>query len=74
MLPSDKRHQRAEIKRLRDEFDASEAHQYQLRFQLRTAQDPLASKEKEFSALAHDYYRLTNCRRRRASDTKNEKL
>lgn len=72
VLQSDSRHQRAKIRLLRNQLDASEAHYHQLRPQLRPTRDTLASIEKKFNALAADYYCLANRHRRFASDTKEE--
>lgn len=52
------------MRRQRDQLNAREAHCHQLRFHLCAAWETPAYKERTYSALAADYYRLTDGRRR----------
>lgn len=72
VAPSSNCHQRTKIKRLPNQLDTAEAAHHQLCCQLCIFRDILASREKESSALAADYYRLNNGRRCGASDTNDE--
>lgn len=60
-----------EIRGLRNQLDSVEDGHHQLRHQLCIAYTTLASKEKELSTLAGDYYRMKNCRQSRAFYTNN---
>lgn len=66
-------HQWADIRRLRDPFDAVEANHHQMYSHFCAAPDILESEEKKFRALLANYYHLINCRRRRASSIRKER-
>lgn len=66
------RHQWTKIRRLCNRLDSAEATHLQLYHHFCDARDTLAIKKEEFGTLTADYYRLTNGRRLRASDTNDD--
>lgn len=72
VISSDNRYQQANLRRLRDELDSSQAAHHQLRHWPRVVRDTFAPRGREFSVLAVDYFLLNNGRRHRSFETNYE--